>query len=158
MKYHHSFKVQAPLSAVAHFHSQAASMGAITPPPIIVQLHSAPTSLGEGDIMDFTLWLGSIPIHWVAQIEQVGFNGFTDRQLAGPFARWVHRHRFMPVDDSTTEVIDEVEAILRPHPWWGVVGLGMWATMPLLFAYRGWKTRRWLENKKYDLDQSSIPA
>lgn len=158
MKYQHSFKVQAPLSAVTHFHAQSASMGAITPPPTIVQLHSAPASLGEGDIMDFTLWLGPIPIHWVARIEQVHFNGFTDRQVQGPFTRWIHRHRFIPVDEATTEVIDEIEAILRPHPWWGLVGLGMWLTMPLLFAYRGWKTRRLLEKKKYDLGHSSIPA
>lgn len=158
MNFKHSFKVHAPLSAVRHFHAQSASMGAITPPPTIVRIHAAPASLREGDIMDFTLWLGPVPIHWIAQIEQVGLNGFTDRQLAGPFTRWIHRHRFIPIDEATTEVIDEVEAVLRLHPWWTFVGLGMWLTMPLLFAFRGWKTRRLLENKKYDLDQSSIPA
>ncbi|HRX05275.1 MAG TPA: hypothetical protein P5148_19150, partial [Anaerolineae bacterium] len=30
------------------------------------------------------------------------------------------------------------------HPIWGPVGLGMMLNLPLLFAYRGWQTRRLL--------------
>lgn len=154
MKYHHSFRVRVPLAVVADFHAQSASMGAITPPPIITQIHQAPTRLQEGDEMDFTLWLGPLPMRWLARIEEVGNNGFTDRQLRGPFRSWVHRHHFRPVDETTTEVLDNVEAELKKHPWWGLIGLGMWLNMPILFAYRGWKTKRLVE-KKYALDQNS---
>ncbi len=157
MKYHHSFRVRAPLTAVSNFHADSASMGAITPPPVIAQIHQAPERLQDGDEMDFTLWLGPLPLRWTARIENVGYNGFTDRQLRGPFRRWVHRHTFCPLDNSTTEVIDEVEAELHRHPFWALVGLGMWLNMPLLFAYRGWKTRRLLE-KKRELDHSSAPT
>ena len=59
----------------------------------------------------------------------------------GPFRQWVHRHKFVPVDSTTTQVVDEIELRLRPHPWWGLIGMGMALTLPLLFAYRGWKTR-----------------
>ena len=41
MRYEHRFRVKAPLAAVADFHSRAASMPAITPPPIIVRMHRA---------------------------------------------------------------------------------------------------------------------
>jgi hypothetical protein len=51
----------------------------------------------------------------------------------------------VPDDEGTTEVVDEVEAKLKRHPLWGPVGLAMWLGLPLLFAYRGWKTRRLLE-------------
>jgi ligand-binding SRPBCC domain-containing protein len=141
MFYQHRFIVPAPLSAVAEFHSRAKSMAAITPPPIRVKIHHAPPVLGEGDEMDFTLWLGPLPVHWLARIEEVSANGFSDRQLAGPFAAWRHRHVFTAVDDHTTEVVDQVTFQVRRHPIWGPVALGMILGLPLLFAYRAWKTR-----------------
>ena len=148
MKYQHRFQVRAPMAVVADFHAQSASMGAITPPPIVVTVHRAPVRLADGDEMDFTLWLGPLPVHWIAQIEDAGPVGFTDRQVCGPFAKWIHCHRFVVVDESVTEVLDEIELNLRPHLVWGLVGLGMWLSLPLLFAYRGWKTRRLLEARR----------
>jgi ligand-binding SRPBCC domain-containing protein len=145
MKYQHRFQVNAPLAEVADFHSRSASMEAITPPPDVVQLHQAPPRLGEGDEMDFTLWLGPLPIRWTARIEEVSPIGFLDCQQRGPFARWVHRHTFVSLHDSMTEVVDEIEFNFKKHPWWGLVGLGMAISLPLLFAYRGRKTRRLLE-------------
>ena len=144
-KFRHTFRVNAPLNKVVDFHRHAASMGAITPPPVIAQIHEAPARLGEGDKMDFTLWLGPFPIRWVAQIEDVTPTGFVDRQLAGPFHHWVHRHTFVFVDDTTTEVIDEIDYSLRSHLIWRNVGWGMSTNLPILFAYRGWKTKRLLE-------------
>jgi len=120
-------------------------MGAITPPPVVVRIRRAPARLDDGDEMDFTMWLGPLPLNWLARIEDVSPNGFTDRQLRGPFREWIHRHTFTPVDETTTAVVDEIELELRAHLWWGVVGLGMWLSLPLLFAYRGWKTRRLIQ-------------
>lgn len=153
MKFTHTFRVNAPQAAVAEFHGRSASMGAITPPPMIVQVHTAPERLSSGDTMDFTLWAGPIPVRWIARIEDVSPEGFVDRQVRGPFASWVHRHRFVRVDDRTTDVVDEVEAELKRHPFWGLVGALMWLGMPLLFAYRGWKTRRRLEARSWKLER-----
>jgi ligand-binding SRPBCC domain-containing protein len=144
VRYRHCFTVKAPLAEVAAFHSQSASMGAITPPPIMVRVHSAPTKLQEGDHMDFTMWLGPLPVRWVAQIEQTTPTSFVDRQISGPFESWVHLHTFSPVDPKTTEVIDQVTATLHQNWFWKLVGVGMWIGLPILFAYRGWKTRRLL--------------
>lgn len=145
MKYQHRFRVRAPLERVAGFHRDSASLGAITPPPVAVQVERAPDLLTEGDEMAFTLCLGPLSIPWLARIENVVPTGFIDRQLQGPFRSWVHRHVFVPLDEATTMVVDEVEAKLRLHPLWGPVGLGMWLSLPLLFAYRGWKTKNLLE-------------
>ena len=144
MEYKHRFEVKAPLAAVAEFHAQSASMAAITPPPVVVRIHSAPARLDDGDEMDFTMWLGPLPLRWLARIEDVGPSGFTDRQLRGPFQEWVHRHTFVSVDEATTAVVDEIDLSLRTRLWWRLVGLGMWLSLPLLFAYRGWKTRQLL--------------
>jgi ligand-binding SRPBCC domain-containing protein len=145
MRYQHHFRVKGPLASVAAFHQQATSMGEITPPPIRVVLHRAPALLTSGSKMEFTLWFGPLPIRWVARIEEVSEDGFTDRQLNGPFSEWVHRHTFMKVDDQTTEVIDQIHLQLKTHLLWGAVGLGFVLGLPVLFAYRGWKTRRLLE-------------
>ncbi len=145
MKYRHRFRVHAPLAAVAEFHRRAASMPAITPPPMIVRLHAAPALLSEGDEMSFTLWAGPVPLRWVARIEDASPDGFTDRQVRGPFARWQHRHSFVRVSETETDVVDEVAAELKRHPFWRLAGAAMWAGMPVLFAYRGWRTRRLLE-------------
>lgn len=116
MKYHRRFQVHAPLARVNDFHSHAASMPAITPPPLRVRIIRAPDVLREGDEMDFTLGVGPISFRWVARIEEVSPNGFTDRQLGGPFAEWVHRHSFNAVDDQTTEVVDVITLRPRSHP------------------------------------------
>lgn len=145
MIYRHQFQVRTPLAHVAEFHSRSTSMAAITPPPIVVRIHHAPAVLTEGDEMRFTLWLGPLPVHWLARIENVSPNGFTDRQLSGPFATWVHRHTYQKVGEQVTLVIDEITLQIKPHPIWGVVGIGMWLGLPILFAYRAWKTRRILE-------------
>lgn len=146
MRYEHRFRVRVPLDAVAGFHSRTSSMPAITPPPIIVRLHHAPELLGEGDVMEFTMWAGPLPLHWVAQIRDVSEEGFADRQVRGPFALWQHRHSFVPITPDLTEVVDHVEADLKRHVLWAPIGMAMWAGLPILFAYRGWKTRRLLEN------------
>lgn len=145
MRFEHRFRVKASVAEVAKFHRQSASMGAITPPPMIVRVHAAPAELQSGDLMDFTLWAGPVPIRWVACIEDASERGFTDRQLRGPFGSWAHRHAFEPVDDRTTDVVDRIEASYSKHPVWAVAGRLMWVGMPLLFAFRARRTRAILE-------------
>jgi ligand-binding SRPBCC domain-containing protein len=145
MKFQHRFRVRAPLATVADFHSQADSMAAITPPFIPTQMLHTPPRLKEGDEMVFRMWLGPIPVRWRAVISRVSPTGFSDEQLEGPFRHWVHRHSFVSADEQITEVVDEVQATIKWHLWWGPVGLAMWLGLPVLFAYRGWKTRQLLE-------------
>jgi len=147
LRYRHAFRVRAPLATVAAFHARPESLGAITPPPLFVRWQRWPARWDEGGEMAFTVWLGPLPVRWLARLERVSAEGFTDRQVRGPFRRWVHRHRFLSVDEETTEVRDELEAELRRHPFWGPVGLGLWLGLPVLFAYRSWRTRRLLEGR-----------
>ena len=86
MNYQHRFRVNAPVQAVADFHSRLSAMAAITPPPILVQVHKAPEHLAEGDEMDFTLWLGPLPIHWVARFEDVTATSSSTARYAGQCA------------------------------------------------------------------------
>lgn len=146
--YRHRFHTAAAPDAVAAFHRRSASMAAITPPPLRVTLHEVPAELGEGDEMDFTLRLGPLPLRWLARIESVGPDGFTDRQLRGPFRRWVHVHRFERCLDGTVAVVDEVDAQPAAHLLWGPVGWAMKLSLPFLFAYRARRTRQLLEGPR----------
>jgi ligand-binding SRPBCC domain-containing protein len=145
MKFEHRFRVDAPQQVVAEFHRRATTLKAITPPPIFMQFHTPPPDpLGEGDSFTFTMWIGPLPFKWGSRIEEVSTEGFGDVQTQGAFAQWRHRHNFVRIDDQTTEVFDQVEARLRPHPVLGPVGLAMWLGLPILFAYRAWRTRKLL--------------
>ena len=147
MVFTHSFRVKAPLDTVSNFHRETSSMAAITPPPIGVRIKAAPDHPGSGDQVAFSLMIGPIEVPWVARFEGVSPTGFTDRQVEGPFREWVHQHEFATIGDALTEVVDKVEVKLKRHWIWGPVGLLMWSGLPFLFAYRGWKTRRLLDQR-----------
>ncbi len=133
-------------------------MGAITPPPVVVRVHAAPARLAEGDTMDFTMWLGPLPIHWIARIEQTTPVSFVDRQVSGPFARWEHLHTYVAQGPATTVVVDQVTAELAANWFWKLVGLGMWISLPLLFGFRGWQTKRILERRAGSMLRQSQPC
>lgn len=145
MRYAHRFPVQAPSEAVVEFHRHLESLIAITPPPLRLEVKEAPPVLVEGSEIRFELRFGPLVIPWHLRIEAWSPTGFVDRQLDGPFRSWVHRHAFRSRGLGRTEVVDEIEASLRAHPWWGPIGLAMWLTLPLLFAYRARRTRAQLE-------------
>jgi ligand-binding SRPBCC domain-containing protein len=121
-------------------------MRAITPPPVFVQMHEAPEILAEGSLMAFTLWVGPIPIYWEAKIENMTAEGFNDRQQKGPFKFWNHRHTFVAAGSGLTEVLDQIELQLSSNPLLWLIGWLMWLNLPILFAYRGWVTKRLLKN------------
>lgn len=142
MHFRHSFHVDTPLELVSQFHRSANSLAAITPPPLQVKLESAPASLRSGDEMCFRLVFGPLSIFWRARIERLWDAGFVDRQLEGPFEAWVHTHTFIPQGDNATQVLDEIELQFKRHLFWGALGVGMYIGLPVMFAYRAWKTRR----------------
>ena len=87
--------------------------------------------------MTLRLPLGPFGIRWIAEHGPcVAGRSFSDRQVAGPFAAWEHRHRFEPLDNGTTTLIDDVRYELP----------GGWIALPArpfarrelerLFAYR----------------------
>lgn len=148
MRYMHQFTLHATLEEVAHFHRLSSSMARITPPPIRTQMHHSPEVLSSGSQIQFTLWMGPIPIEWHALIENVEPTGFVDRQVEGPFASWVHRHIFVPKSPGWTTVIDVVEAELHPDLIKRLIGFSMWLGLPALFAYRAWKTQHVLYRRR----------
>ena len=102
------FTVEAPLQAVATFHSDTRALKDLTPPPIITQIHRV-EPLAEGSRAEFTLWFGPLPIRWCAVHSEVGPHGFTDTQESGPMKHWVHTHRFTAISDERTQIHEHIE-------------------------------------------------
>jgi len=143
-----SFLVRSPLVDVVQFHRDATALKRLTPPPIFVQLHKV-QPLSENSIADFTMWMGPIPVHWVALHRDVDpQHGFRDIQLSGPFESWTHKHEFIERSDSVTEVVDEIQADPGKGLFNGLISRLMWLGLPFLFWYRSWVTRRNLELKR----------
>jgi ligand-binding SRPBCC domain-containing protein len=136
LRFSHRTRIQAGLREVSDFHSDTRALKRLTPPPVIVQIHSA-QPLGEGSVSEFTMWMGPVPVRWTARhrdVEQPG--GFTDEQLSGPFKTWVHRHRFEQVEADVCEITDEIQAAPGSGLYAGTISRLMWMGLPFMFAYR----------------------
>lgn len=103
-----TYLVNSPHPAVARFHQSRDALRRLTPPPVFVQVHRF-EPLADGSLADFTMWFGPIPLRWQARHEQVDLEaGFTDRQISGPLAEWVHHHRYQP-SGGGTRLTDRIE-------------------------------------------------
>jgi len=105
----YAFSVRAPLAEVSAFHWDPASLGRLTPPPLIMRPQLV-EPLAEGSVSRFTLWMGPIPIRWVAVHSNVDpARGFTDTQAEGPMKHWAHTHTFESKGSDVTEVREHIE-------------------------------------------------
>ena len=133
-----SFVVRAPLAAVRAFHERPDAVRSLT--PALLTFTHPPPPLATGERVHFTLWVGPLPVRWVARYEDVREDGFVDVQEAGPFRSWRHEHRYRALDAERTEVTDRIAVELgRP------VSRAIWVGLPPSFAYRAWATRRAVE-------------
>ncbi len=139
------FTVKAPIGEVARFHGATDALRRLTPPPMVVRIHRF-GAMAEGMEAEFTLWLGPLPIRWLAVHQDVSERGFTDVQQKGPAAFWKHTHRFTPLSDRLTEIHEHIEYRHKPG-WRGLLSRLLFPKpgLRLLFTYRKWATRRALE-------------
>jgi ligand-binding SRPBCC domain-containing protein len=119
--------------------------------PVVVE--KAPDSLADGQIAVLLLSAGPLKLRWVAihrDFQDRGDDGgaFTDQQVTGPFASWVHRHLVTATGPATCILEDRIEYRLKM----GRVGqlLAGWYVrrkLRRMFDYRHEVTRRELEGR-----------
>lgn len=131
-----TFTVNAPLQAVADFHSRTDILKKLTPPPLFVQIHDF-GEMKEGMVAEFTMWFGPVPVRWIAKHVDVSEHGFSDIQQQGPLKTWAHTHRFVEDAPNVTTVHDSIE-YTHPDGWQGVLTRLMFGkpNLKLLFLYR----------------------
>jgi len=120
------------------FFSNAANLDAITPPSLgFTILTPLPIVMREGALIEYRLRLVGMPIHWLTRIDAWDpGRSFTDTQLRGPYALWVHHHSFAAHSGGTL-IRDQVEYALHvPYLTAPVHAVFVRPTIEKIFAYR----------------------
>lgn len=145
-----TFHASTPLSASAEvmfaFHSDPNNMVHVMPPTLkLVSLQTDGPAL-EGRLLELHCrdW-GFIPMRWKCRWKTVQPSTvLVDEMLEGPFAQFVHEHRFEPLANGGCVMHDTITYTFG-RSWWGklISETAVRLYLKLLFAYRHHRTRQW---------------
>ena len=130
--------INKPLDVVFEFFSKPENLEMITPKSLSFNmLTPTPVKMEKGSLIDYTIRLFGIPIHWRTLISdyEPPFR-FVDQQIKGPYTFWHHTHLFQKVDGGV-EIIDKVKYSL-PMGWLGTLVHSIWVRKDLekIFEHR----------------------
>jgi len=102
-----SQRVEAPPRVVFAFFSDPANLATITPAWIRFRIDGeAPRPLAAGSRIEYRIRWSGLTLSWVTRITRwEPDREFEDVQEKGPYATWIHTHRFRP--DGTGAVMDD---------------------------------------------------
>lgn len=106
-----------PRDELFPFFADARNLEAITPRFLQFQVITpGPIEMRAGALIDYRIRLRGVPIRWRTEISvwEPPFR-FVDRQLRGPYRKWVHEHRFEEVAGGT-RCLDRVEYAVPGGP------------------------------------------
>jgi ligand-binding SRPBCC domain-containing protein len=92
-----------PRAEVFRFFERPENLERLTPPDLGFKiLTPSPIPMNPGSLIDYTVSLFGVPLHWTTQITEYDpGESFADVQLKGPYAYWHHRHTFEDAPGGT---------------------------------------------------------
>jgi len=146
MQFEYTSWIAAPVDTVFDFHKRRDAIELLMPPGQQVEVVSREGGLEAGARVEFRIPLGPFRIRWVAHhIAYEEGRLFIDEQREGPFAAWVHRHRF-DAENGGTRLTDSIEMALPGRLLVeALVGWAVKRKLRKMFEYRHEVTRRMCE-------------
>ena len=148
-----TFRTSTPLAASAEvmfaFHSDPNNIVHVMPPTLKVLRLDTDGPAREGRLIEFHCrdW-GFIPMRWKCRWRTVQPpTVLVDEMIEGPFAQFVHEHRFEPSPNGGCIMHDTITFAFG-RSWWGrlISETAVRFYLTLLFAYRHRRTRAWARN------------
>ncbi|MEY4617006.1 MAG: hypothetical protein RJB66_1966 [Pseudomonadota bacterium] len=92
-----------PPEQIFPFFAEAQNLEKITPKTLNFKILSVSTpSVQSGTLIDYTLRIRGVPVHWKTEIENWNPpHVFVDNQLKGPYKLWHHTHAFEKLGNGT---------------------------------------------------------
>jgi len=154
LRFVRSIVIKAPIERVFAFHLDTHNAARIAPPfPSVTVVEATTPPTAGTTVQVLRIGLGVMAITFEAKVTQITAPTLVeDMQQRGPFAHFVHRHRFGWIDSTHTKLTDEVECAF---PWYlgGIVTdytVG-YLQFALMFALRQRATKRLLEDPEEPL-------
>ncbi len=96
-EYLHRSRIPASAERVFSWHRSPEALQRLIPPWERVEVEKAPASLAAGETAVLVMKIGPFSKRWVARhtafVDRAADGGeFTDEQVTGPFASWIHQH------------------------------------------------------------------
>ena len=145
-----TFHASTPLAASAEvmfaFHSDPHNIVHVMPPTLKLVSLQTDGPAQEGRLLELHCrdW-GIIPMRWKCRWKTVQPpTVLVDEMLEGPFAQFVHEHRFEPLANGGCVMHDTITYTFG-RSWWGklISETAVRLYLKLLFAYRHHRTRQW---------------
>ncbi len=124
-----------PADIVFSFFAEAGNLERLTPPWLRFRvLTPLPVRMAAGTRIDYRLRYRGVPLRWRTEIlAWEPPHRFVDRQIKGPYRRWVHEHVFVEQDGGTLAT-DHVEYALLGGTLTNTLLIGR--DLDRIFAYR----------------------
>lgn len=135
-RFEHRSRVASPTDLVFEWHCRPGALERLTPPWEQVSVVSSDGNVRDGRV-EIEVKIGPFRRRWVAVHRDFEANRrFRDEQVAGPFARWIHTHRFEPDNAGGCLLSDEIDYQLPFGPLGALAGPAVRRRLERMFRYR----------------------